>query len=152
MAVGRGPELGKAIKSASCQATTAVITIIASCQVSKEVRSPPWPRRWLTAGSGGGDRGGARQCAAAGASCYESVMSEDKVIDYLRGRFARIDERFDAVDRKLDELVQRVGKLERQVAELHVDNAIIHQRLDNLAQRVSRIERRLELSGEPAAG
>ncbi|HEY1261440.1 MAG TPA: hypothetical protein VGF34_19495 [Stellaceae bacterium] len=29
-------------------------------------------------------------------------MSEDKIIDFLRGRFARIDERFDRIERRLE--------------------------------------------------
>jgi hypothetical protein len=34
-------------------------------------------------------------------SRYKQVTSEDKVIDFLRGRFAHIDERFDRMELKL---------------------------------------------------
>jgi len=46
-------------------------------------------------------------------------MSEDKVIDFLRGRFAHIDERFDRVELKLDKLTTRTSAVEREVGALH---------------------------------
>jgi len=64
-------------------------------------------------------------------------MSEDKVIDFLRGRFTHIDERFDRIELQLDELTTRtnsvereVGALHRDIAELHIGQGAINQRLE----------------------
>src|SRR6516164_1543114 len=91
-------------------------------------------------------------------SRYNQSMSEDKVIDFLRGRFAHIDERFDRVELKLDKLTTRtsavereVGALHRNIAELHIGQAAINQRLDNLDSRLARVERRLDLVEGPTA-
>ena len=73
------------------------------------------------------------------------------VLDFLRGRFARLDDRLDRFDRKLDEVVTRLGVLQRKVAGIELDYAAIQQRLDNIDCRLDRIERRLELADRNAA-
>jgi hypothetical protein len=86
-------------------------------------------------------------------------MSEDRpqhlreiTLELIFRQGQRILGELSQIREKLDEVILCVGKLERQVAELHVDNAIIHQRLDNLDQRITRVERRLDLVGSIASG
>jgi hypothetical protein len=80
-----------------------------------------------------------------------------KVIDFLRGRFDRVDRLLGEHGRKLDEVVTRLGALERgqadlrrDIAEVHVGLAAVNTRLDNLDRRVTRIEHRLDLVEDPA--
>ena len=42
-------------------------------------------------------------------------------MDFLRGRFARLDDRFDRIDHKLDEVITRLGIVERDVAGMRMD-------------------------------
>ena len=43
-------------------------------------------------------------------------MSEaGDVLDFLRARFTRLDERLDRIDRKLDEAVTRLDRIERRL-------------------------------------
>lgn len=83
--------------------------------------------------------------------------NDTKIIDFLRGRFDRIDTRLAEHGLKFDEVITRLGALERgqadlrrDVAEVHVGLAAVNTRLDNLDRRVTRIERRLDLVEEPA--
>jgi hypothetical protein len=69
---------------------------------------------------------------------HRTTMSEDRVLDSLRERFARIDERFDAIDRKLDEIGTRVSSLQYHCAGFQRGTAAINVRLDNLDRRVTR--------------
>jgi tetrahydromethanopterin S-methyltransferase subunit G len=68
-------------------------------------------------------------------------MSEaGDVLDFLRTRFPRLDDRLDHIGRKLDEVVTRLGALERKVAGIELDYAAIQKRLDNVDRRLDRIE------------
>ena len=43
-------------------------------------------------------------------------MSESSdVLDFLRARFTRLEDRLDRIDRKLDEVVTRLGRIERRL-------------------------------------
>jgi hypothetical protein len=54
------------------------------------------------------------------------TMSESsEVLDFLRARLTRLDDRLDRIDRKLDEVVTRLGALERKVAGFDTDYAAI---------------------------
>ena len=75
-------------------------------------------------------------------------MSDEKngaILDFLRGRFARLDDRLDRIDHKLDEVITRLGIVERDVAGIKMDFAAMNLRLDNISRRLDRVERRLEL-------
>jgi hypothetical protein len=68
-------------------------------------------------------------------------MSDEKnaeILDFLRGRFAWLDDRLDRIDHKLDEVITRLGIVEMNL------------RLDNISRRLERVERRLELADEHA--
>jgi hypothetical protein len=49
------------------------------------------------------------------------MADNSEVLDFLRTRFARLDDRFDRVERKLDEVITRLSAVERDVAGLHGD-------------------------------
>jgi len=71
---------------------------------------------------------------------------QDKVIDYLQGRF----ERLDSIGRKLDEVVARVSSIAYHFTGFQRGLATIKLRLGKLDRRVERIERFLELIDAPA--
>jgi chromosome segregation ATPase len=83
-------------------------------------------------------------------------MADDtNVLDFLRKRFARLDERLDRSDSKLAEIIFGVGatetgqaSLRRDYAELNANVAHLSVRLDHVADRLERIERRLDLADE----
>jgi len=77
-----------------------------------------------------------------------------EVLDFLRARFARQDERFDRVERKLDELLpvwprSNAMSLHGDFAALKVDFASMQSRLDSMDRRLERVVRRLELVEVP---
>ena len=77
-------------------------------------------------------------------------MSDNKeVLDFLRLRFARIEERMDKSDGRIDEVINRLGRVERLVADLHGQGAEHSVRMDRIAQLIERIERRLDLVQVP---
>jgi len=43
-------------------------------------------------------------------------------------------------------VAQRITSIETQVAQLHLDNAIVHSRIDGVEKRLDRIDRWLELT------
>jgi hypothetical protein len=53
------------------------------------------------------------------------MAENSEVLDFLRARFARQDERFDRVERKLDEVITRLAAVERDVTGLHGDFAAL---------------------------
>lgn len=77
-------------------------------------------------------------------------MSEADVIDFLRTRFARVDEALADIKADIAELKGRVGRLERTVADLHVQNAEHSIRMDRIGGDVTQIRRRLDLADAPA--
>jgi hypothetical protein len=77
------------------------------------------------------------------------MADNGEILDCLRARFGRMDERFDRIDYKLDEFVPRLGRLERGVAAFHTDFAGLLVRLDNIDHRLQRVERRLDLVETP---
>ena len=67
------------------------------------------------------------------------MAENSEVLDFLRARFARLDERFDRVERKLDEVITCLAVVERDVAGLpggvavlKVDFASMQSRLDSI--------------------
>src|SRR6266567_3111717 len=77
------------------------------------------------------------------------MADNGEILDFLRVRFGRMDERFDRIEHKLDEFVTRLGRLEREVAAFHTDFAGLSVRLDNIDRRLQRVERRLDLVETP---
>lgn len=74
------------------------------------------------------------------------------IIDFLRGRFDRVDTQLAELRRHDQEMLSRFTRLEREVAATRREIAGLHQdwvdlshRLDNFADRLERIERRLDL-------
>ena len=83
------------------------------------------------------------------ARCGRALADNGEILDFLRGGFGRIDDRFDRIDQKLDEVVTQLGRLEREVAGFHADYAGLSVRLDNIDRRRQRVERRLDLVETP---
>jgi len=77
------------------------------------------------------------------------MADNGEILDFLRARFGRIDDRFDRIDQKLDEVVTRLGRLEREVAGFHADYAGLSVRLDNSDRRPQPVAHRLELVETP---
>jgi hypothetical protein len=82
-------------------------------------------------------------------------MSEQgaDVLDFLRSRFARMDERFDKIERVLQEHTDRLARIEttlvgvrRDTADLYAYAVSLSQRMDGLNERLDRIERRMGLT------
>jgi archaellum component FlaC len=80
------------------------------------------------------------------------MPENSEVLDFLRARFARQDERLDRMEGKLDEVSTRLGAVERDVEGLHdglaalrVDLASMQGRLDGIDRWLGRVERRIEL-------
>jgi len=65
------------------------------------------------------------------------TVDDNEILDFLRARFGRIDDRFDPIDQKLDEVVTRLGRLELEVDGSHADYAGLSVRLDNIDRRGS---------------
>jgi hypothetical protein len=83
-------------------------------------------------------------------------QDDTKIIDFLRGRFDRIDNRLAEHTRLFGDVITRLARVEREVVDLRRDILGLHEdwvgmtrRLDNLDQRFERIERRLELAETP---
>ncbi len=77
-------------------------------------------------------------------------MSDNtEIIDFLRVRFARVDDALQRIDQRLDELTGRAGRMERMMADLHVQMAEHSIRMDRIGSDVERIKRRLDLVDAP---
>ena len=73
----------------------------------------------------------------------------DEIIDFLKERFNRLDQKLVEMQREIREQGQRITRLEQQMAQLSATEqghyATIMERLDHLGERIERIERRLDL-------
>jgi phage shock protein A len=82
------------------------------------------------------------------------MAESSEVLDFLRVRFARTDEKLDRVSNDMLEVKQRITALEIQVGTLvateQTHYGTIMQRFDRLETRIDRIERRLDLTDAPA--
>ena len=81
-------------------------------------------------------------------------MSEAEVLDFLRVRFNRVDEKLDGVLVGMRDLKHRVTAIEIQLGQFVATEqshyAAAMARFDQIETRLDRIERRLDLVEEPA--
>jgi len=81
-------------------------------------------------------------------------MSDNEVLEFLRVRFARVDESLGALKVDMLEVKQRLTTLDIQgpslVATEQSHYGLIMQRLDRTETRLDRIERRLDIGEAPA--
>jgi hypothetical protein len=91
---------------------------------------------------------------APGASVgYTNAMAdEDKVLDFLRERFNRLDARLDGMARDLHEVRVVQAAMAQTLAAMQTILASHDARLLRVDERLDRIERRLDLVETPAAG